>query len=60
MKAAILENYDKNGTNLVIKDVKIPESRDNEVLVKVYTSAVNPLDNMIIKKEDKIKKLLQK
>ena len=51
MKAAILEKYDKNGTNLVIKDVKIPEPRDNEVLVKVYTSAVNPLDNMIIKKE---------
>ena len=54
MKAAILEKYDKNGTNLVIKDVKIPEPRDNEVLVKVYTSAVNPLDNMIIKKEVKL------
>ena len=49
MKAAILEKYDKNGNNLIIKDVKIPELRDNEVLVKVYTSAVNPLDNMIIK-----------
>ena len=39
---------------MVIKDVKIPEPRDNEVLVKVYTSAVNPLDNMIIKKEVKL------
>lgn len=28
MKAAILEKYDKNGTNLVIKDFKIPEPKD--------------------------------
>lgn len=30
MKVAILEKYDKNGTDLVIKDVKIPEPRDND------------------------------
>ena len=33
MKAAILEKYDKNGTNLVIKDVKFTKLIDNEVLV---------------------------
>ena len=54
MKAAILENYNKNGLDLVIKNIKIPEPNENEVLVKVYTTAVNPLDNMIIKKEVKL------
>ena len=54
MKAAILEKYNKNGADLVIKDIEIPEPKENEVLVKVYASAVNPLDNMIIKKEVKL------
>ena len=54
MKVAILENYNKNGSDLVIKNIKIPEPNENEVLVKVYTTAVNPLDNMIIKKEVKL------
>lgn len=54
MRAAILEEYNKNGINLVIKDVDIPNPKENEVLVKVYTTAVNPLDNMIIKKEVKL------
>ena len=51
MKAAILENYNKNGNDLVIKDIPMPKVGDNEVLIKVHTAGVNPLDNMIIKKE---------
>ena len=54
MKAAILENYNKIGSDLVIKDIENPEPKENEVLIKVYTTAVNPLDNMIIKKEVKL------
>lgn len=51
MKAAILENYNKNGIDLVIKDIPMPKVGDSEVLIKVLTAGVNPLDNMIIKKE---------
>ena len=51
MKAAILENYNKNGNDLIIKDIPIPAPNDDEVLIKVHTAGVNPLDNMIIKKE---------
>ena len=51
MKAAILEKYNKNGNDLIIKDIPIPAPSDDEVLIKVHTAGVNPLDNMIIKKE---------
>jgi len=30
MKAAILENYNKNGLDLVIKNIKIPEPNEGE------------------------------
>ncbi len=54
MKAAILTQYDKKGRNLEIKDIAVPVPNDNEVLVKIYTAAVNPLDNMIIRGEVKL------
>ncbi len=54
MKAAVLEHYDKKGSQLVIKDVAIPELKPDEILVQVYYAAVNPLDNMIIRKEVKL------
>lgn len=54
MKAAILECYDKNGTELVIKDIPLPELKEDEVLVKVHAAGVNPLDNMIIRGEVKL------
>lgn len=54
MKAAILEHYDKAGTDLVIKDVPVPEVGANDVLVRVRCAGVNPLDNMIIRKEVKL------
>ena len=54
MKAAILNRYDKNGCDLVLKDIPVPEIRSREVLVKIHTAGVNPLDNMIIRGEVKM------
>ena len=54
MNAAVLNNYDKKGTNLEIKEMAIPSPEAGEVLVKVYTAAVNPLDNMVIRGEVKL------
>ena len=54
MKAAILNGYDKNGCDLAIREIPIPEIRDQEVLIKIHTAGVNPLDNMIIRGEVKM------
>ena len=54
MKAAILDGYNKNGCALEIKDIAIPEITENEVLIKISTAGVNPLDNMIIRGEVKL------
>ena len=54
MKAAVLTHYDKRKINLEIKNVDIPIPQKNEVLVKIYSAAVNPLDNMIIRGEVKM------
>lgn len=54
MKAAILPGYRKNGCDLVLRDVPVPEVSAQEVLVKVHTAGVNPLDNMIIHGEVKM------
>lgn len=54
MKAAILNKYDKNGSELILKNIPIPEYSDQEVLVRIHTAGVNPLDNMIIRGEVKM------
>ena len=54
MRAAVLTQYDKQKINLEIKEVSIPIPKENEVLVKIYSAAVNPLDNMIIRGEVKL------
>lgn len=54
MKAAIIEKYDNNGRPLVIKDLPMPEMGKNEVLIRVSTAGVNPLDNMIVRGEVKL------
>lgn len=54
MKAAILNRYDKNRCDLALKDIPIPKISDQEVLVKIHTAGVNPLDNMIIHGEVKM------
>ncbi|MBQ7574331.1 MAG: NADP-dependent oxidoreductase [Clostridia bacterium] len=54
MRAAILNGYSKKGRDLEIKNIQIPKIYGNEVLIKVHTAGVNPLDNMIIKGEVKL------
>ena len=50
MKAVILNDYNKQGI-VEIKQIPIPIIGPNEVLVKIKYAGVNPLDNMIIRKE---------
>ncbi|MDE6289224.1 MAG: NADP-dependent oxidoreductase [Ureaplasma sp.] len=47
MKAALLKKYKKNNYDLEICEIDKPTVNNNEVLVKVKTMGVNPLDNMI-------------
>lgn len=54
MKAAILTRYDKNATDLEIRNIPTPTPGANEVLIKIHTAAVNPLDNMIMRGEVKM------
>ena len=54
MKAAVLTGYDKSGRMLEIRDVSMPEMKDDDVLAKIRTAGVNPLDNMIIKGDAKL------
>ena len=54
MKAAVLTHYDKNGTELEIREVPVPVPGNDEVLVKIKAAAVNPLDNMIVRGEVKL------
>lgn len=54
MKAAILTSYNKKGCDLFVKDIPIPIVGDGEVLVKIHTAGVNPLDNMMIRGEVKM------
>ena len=54
MKAVVLTHYDKKGADLEIRDISMPVTKDDEVLVKIVTAAVNPLDNMIIRGETKL------
>lgn len=54
MKAAILTAYDKNGRSLELRDLPTPEPGPGEVLVRVLTAGVNPLDSMIVRGEVKL------
>ena len=54
MKAAILEGYSKDGRELTVKEIPMPTAKSDEVLVRIHTAGVNPLDNMIIKGEVKL------
>ena len=51
MKAAVLTGYDKNGRNLEQCDMPASVPRLGEVLVRVRTTGMNPLDNMIVRGE---------
>jgi len=40
--------------DMIKKDIPIPDINDQEVLVKIHTAGVNPLDNMIIRGDVKM------
>lgn len=54
MKVAQLTKYNKQNPILNIVDIPIPQINDNQVLVKIKTAGVNPLDNMISRGEVKL------
>ena len=54
MKAAQLNSYNKRNLNLDLVDVAKPRLAANQVLLKVLTAGVNPLDNMITRGEVKM------
>lgn len=49
MKAAVLKEYAKAGTDLVIEDMAIPSYGERDVLVRVLCAGMNPLDNLIMR-----------
>lgn len=56
MRAAQLQSYSKQDTNLQINTLKMPILGDREVLVKIAYAGINPVDNMIA--EGKVKVIL--
>ncbi|WP_165211143.1 NADP-dependent oxidoreductase [Streptococcus tangpeifui] len=54
MKAAQLNAYNKNNLNLDLVDIAKPTPAQDQVLIKVLTAGVNPLDNMITRGEIKM------
>ena len=54
MKAAQIVSYNKNNIALTVTDLPAPRPGAQQVLVKVSTAGVNPLDNMISRGEVKL------
>ena len=54
MKAAQIENYNKNNISVKIVDLDIPVIGEREVLIRVLAAGVNPLDNVISRGEVKM------
>lgn len=54
MKVATHIKYDKNNINLEFQERDIPTIGNNELLIKVKSAGVNPVDNMISKGEVKL------
>lgn len=47
MQAVQLEKYDKKQPIYSLSNVNLRQINDDEVLIKIKISAVNPLDNLI-------------
>ncbi|MDY3665424.1 NADP-dependent oxidoreductase [Schaalia hyovaginalis] len=54
MKSAQLLKYDKQNTELALRDAPRPEPRPGQALLRVLAAGVNPLDNMISRGEVKL------
>lgn len=51
MKAAWMEKYQKSGGRLIVGERELPAVGEGDVLIRVKTAGVNPLDNMILRGE---------
>ena len=54
MKAVQIDNYSKTIDSVKIREVNIPEIKPDEVLVRVKSVGINPVDNMITRGEVKL------
>ena len=54
MKAVQIDNYSKTVDSVKIREVSIPEIKPDEVLVKVKSVGINPVDNMITRGDVKL------
>ena len=54
MKAVQIDNYSKIIDSVKIREVSIPEIKPDEVLVKVKSVGINPVDNMITRGDVKL------
>jgi len=54
MKVVQIDNYSKTIDSVKIREVSIPEIKPDEVLVRVKSVGINPVDNMITRGEVKL------
>ena len=54
MRAAQVEQYNKNNISVKMANIERPTVGKNDVLIRVRAAGVNPLDNMISRGEVKI------
>ena len=54
MKVVQIDNYSKTIDSVKIREINIPEIKPDEVLVKVKSVGINPVDNMITRGEVKL------
>ena len=54
MKAVQIDNYSKTIDSVKIREINIPEIKPDEVLVRVKSVGINPVDNMITRGDVKL------
>ena len=54
MKVVQIDNYSKTIDSVKIREINIPEIKPDEVLVRVKSVGINPVDNMITRGEVKL------
>ena len=54
MKVVQIDNYSKTIDSVKIREISIPEIKPDEVLVRVKSVGINPVDNMITRGEVKL------
>jgi oxidoreductase, zinc-binding len=54
MKAVQIDNYSKTIDSVKIREVRIPEIKPDEVLIRVKSVGINPVDNMITRGDVKL------